>query len=224
MRIDHGPCESEPRVPPHLPRRGAPREFHEGRGRDKAHAVGRVAPDEGPRGEHECRTVREVRPGGPPHDRRQKLLVQAQDVRQAIDEIQHGGTGELRIGATVTAANYLLPEALAAYRHAFPRVRVSLHPSSTGKLLNQIRRNELDVATVGHVPEAGDLHVWGEIRDEIVWVAAPGHPLARGRKQSADRLGEHDVILRESTSDTRVLAEAWARSAGVSLRLLMDMW
>src|SRR5687767_8652205 len=50
----------------------------------------------------------------------ERILLQASDTLQAIEEIEEGVTGELRLGATITAANYFLPEILAAYRKKHP--------------------------------------------------------------------------------------------------------
>jgi len=154
----------------------------------------------------------------------EKMLLQAEDARRALDEIEDGQAGELRVGATITAANYLLPEMLAAYRRKFPRIRLVLGPASSARLLKQLHRNELDLAVVGNVPRDPDLRIWGTIKDEIVMVAPPEHTLAGRRKVPPERIAEQDMILRESASDTRRLVERWANESGISLRVLMNMW
>ena len=151
-------------------------------------------------------------------------LRKAEDARRAVEEIEDGEAGELRLGATVTAANYLLPALLATYRREHPRVRLVLSPASTLRLLKQLRRNELDLAILGHVPRDPDLRMWGVIDDEVVLVSGPEHPLAGCRDVTPERVAAEDMILREPASDTRGMIDRWATGSGVVLRVLMDMW
>lgn len=152
----------------------------------------------------------------------QRILSEARDTVQTMEEIHAGVAGELRLGAT-NSANYVLPEVLSAYHAKHPRVRLVLSPASSEKLVDQLRRNELDLAVVGHVPVDRELRIWGLLEDEIVLFAPRGHPLARQRRVSADRVATEELILREPASDTRKAVELWAQQAGVALRVLMDI-
>lgn len=154
----------------------------------------------------------------------EQILLHADDARQRLLDIESGASGELRVGATVTAANYLFPGLLARYRRRHPGIRLVLRPSSTEKLLAMIRRNELDVAAVGDTLPPENVRTWGFIRDQLVIAAPPDHPLAGRRNVSPERLSREDFILRDPTSGTRRMLEEWARSTGVSLRILMDVW
>jgi DNA-binding transcriptional LysR family regulator len=156
--------------------------------------------------------------------RAERILLEARDALLAMDEIESGVAGELRIGATITAANYVLPEMLAIYRRKYPGVRLVLAPASTPKLLSQVLRNEVDVAVVGQVPVDRDLKVWEVIDDEIVMFAARDHAFAKQRTVSPQALSGQEVILRDGSSDTRKLVELWAQRSGISLHVLMDMW
>lgn len=154
-----------------------------------------------------------------------KILGDIREAVQAVHEIEEGVAGELRLGTTVTVANYLLPQILAAYRREHPHVRVILKPAASTKLLTQLRRNELDLAVAENssVPDP-DLKIWREIDDPIVMVAPPAHKLAGRRSVSPAQIGDEDMILREQGSGSRRLVDEWARVSGISLRILMDMW
>ena len=156
--------------------------------------------------------------------RAERILLEARDVLQTMEEIKAGVAGELRIGATITAANYVLPDLLAAYRRRHPRVRLVMTPGPSPKLVSQVHRNEVDVAVIGHVPADRELTAWHLIDDEIVLFATPSHPLAKRRKAAANALAGEEVILRDPSSDTRKLVDLWAQQAAVPLHVLMDMW
>lgn len=154
----------------------------------------------------------------------EKILLHADDAAKVLGEIEQGAVGELRVGATVTAANYLFPGLLARYRRRFPGVRLLLRPGSSEKLLEMLRRNELDIAAVGEKHAAGETRVRGFIKDELVVATPPDHPLAGRKNVSPHALRSEDFILRDSTSDSRRLFEEWAHSEGISIRGLMDVW
>lgn len=90
----------------------------------------------------------------------QQLLTQANAVLVSIDEIDSvmdayakGGMGTVRIGASLTFAEQVLPNAVAAYAPAHPHVRVHLEIGNTIKLLEGINAHRLDFAIVGKLPE-----------------------------------------------------------------------
>jgi len=154
----------------------------------------------------------------------ERLLLQAEEVHRLVREIEGGESGEVRVGATVSAANYILPEILAAFRRENPRVRLLLQPATSRKLLAFIRHNSLDLAVVDSAPQDVGLRTWGTIRDDIVVVVHPGHPLIGRRKVPLKTIAQQDWILREMASDTRGHIEDWARRKGIVLNVLMDMW
>jgi DNA-binding transcriptional LysR family regulator len=154
----------------------------------------------------------------------EKILLHADDASRVLKEMQGGAAGELRIGATVTAANYLFPGLLAIYRRKYPRVRLVLRPASSEKLLAMVRRNELDIAAIGATLPADEMRVRGYIKDELVIATPPNHPLSRRRELQPAAISGEDFILRDPSSDSRRFFEEWAHSAGISIRVLMDVW
>ena len=154
----------------------------------------------------------------------EKILLHAEDAQRLIDDIEGGVAGDLRIGATVTAANYLLPEPLADFPRAYPRVRLVVRPATGDKLLRRMQQNDIDLAILGRVPKRSDLRLYGTVKDEIVLVSSPSHPLAGRKAVPPDELLAEEFILREPGSDTRRLVAEWVTRKGLALESLMDMW
>ena len=66
-------------------------------------------------------------------------------------------TDALRIGAMESAAVSFLPAILNDYHTAHPDVRLTVSCGTTGKLLERLRKHELDCAFVGGIPQDDDL-------------------------------------------------------------------
>lgn len=153
-----------------------------------------------------------------------RLLRQVQNVRLRLADISEGEAGEIRIGASVSAANTFLPQVLARFRQLNPSVTLSLLPGRTGPLIEKIRNNEVDVAVIGSEVSESDLETCYRVRDELVLVASPTHPLVRKSTVPVAQLTGVEFIFREPGSDSRALVEKWLGEHGVEVRKLMDLW
>lgn len=111
--------------------------------------------------------------------------------------------GELRIGASVTVGNHILPRLLAAY---LPRVGIAppeVTIANTARLSEMLLRYDLDVAFVEGSTHGAALTVEPLWRDCIRVIAAPGHRLADGAAHRVGDLAGETWVLREADSGTR---------------------
>lgn len=128
----------------------------------------------------------------------------------------------LRVAASMTIAEYLLPRWLIALRQERPGTAVSLLAGNSAVVAERLLRGEADLGFVEGlaVPPGLDGAVVGH--DRLVVVAAPGHAWARRRSPlSPERLAATPLVLRERGSGTRqVLDSALASHGGLAEPLL----
>ncbi|MFI6001178.1 LysR family transcriptional regulator [Streptomyces sp. NPDC051366] len=128
----------------------------------------------------------------------------------------------LRVAASMTIAEYLLPGWLIALRGQRPGTAVSLHAGNSAVVAERVLAHEADLGFVEglSVPEGLDSAVIAE--DRLVVAVAPGHAWARRtRGVEAAELAATPLILRERGSGTRqVLDAALAGSGGLAEPLL----
>ncbi|MBP2402014.1 CysJI operon transcriptional activator [Streptomyces netropsis] len=128
----------------------------------------------------------------------------------------------LRVAASMTIAEYLLPGWLIALRTRRPGTAVSLFAGNSSAVAERLLAAEADLGFVEGlaVPPGLDGAVIGH--DRLVVVTAPGHPWARRRTPlDAAELAATPLILRERGSGTRqVLDAALASQGGVAEPLL----
>ena len=125
--------------------------------------------------------------------------------------------GELRLGASTTIAQYLLPPALARFTARFPGVRVSVLSGNSGQIERALADREIDLGMVESVSRRQGLHYTLFRPDELVLVASPGGRYARTESVTPEALCRIPLVLREDGSGTlEVIAAALA---GVGLRL-----
>ncbi|ACG71729.1 ABC transporter-related protein [Anaeromyxobacter sp. K] len=129
-------------------------------------------------------------------------------------EVAPGGT--LRIGASSTPGEHLLPSIVRAFARAYPGTRVSLSLSDSAAVTEAVRAGTLDLGFVGAREEDPSLAYEDVARDEIVLVAAPAlelppEPIAL---EAAVRLPRVD---REPGSGTRAVVEQHLANMGAAL-------
>ncbi|MCX5202323.1 LysR family transcriptional regulator [Streptomyces sp. NBC_00237] len=128
----------------------------------------------------------------------------------------------LRVAASMTIAEYLLPGWLVALQAERPGTAVSLLAGNSATVARQLLEGAADLGFVEGlaVPEGLDGVVVA--RDRLIVVVAPGHAWARrGRVVTAGELAATPLILREEGSGTRqVLDAALAAYGGLATPLL----
>lgn len=128
--------------------------------------------------------------------------------------------GELRLGASTTIAQYLLPAILAKFTTRFPGVTVTLTSGNSGQVEQQLEERSIDLGMVESLSRRHGLHYTPFIPDELVLVVRPGAPYARTESLTLEQLKSAPLVLRENGSGTlEVIASALA-GAGVRLPML----
>jgi DNA-binding transcriptional LysR family regulator len=116
----------------------------------------------------------------------------------------------LRIGASTTIGNYLLPTMVAAYRRDWPEAQVDVQIANTSDIAAAVARLEVDVGLIEGPCREPDVQVLPWREEELVIVCAPDHPLLRehpGRRLGVAALRAVPWLLREPGSGTREAVE-----------------
>ncbi|PBC64942.1 LysR family transcriptional regulator [Streptomyces sp. Tue6028] len=115
----------------------------------------------------------------------------------------------LRVAASMTIAEYLLPGWLIALRAQRPDTAVSLLAGNSAAVAERLLAGEADLGFVEGLSVPVGLDSVVVARDRLIVVTAPGHPWARRRAPlSAGELAATPLILREEGSGTRQVLDA----------------
>lgn len=130
----------------------------------------------------------------------------------------------LRLQASRTVGETVLPEWLAAFRATGLPTRVSVEVTNSEQVLHAIREG---IAEVGFVEgPAGDVRGLRELlmaEDEIRVVVAGTHPWARRQAVPAEVLASEPFLAREAGSGTRAVATERLEAAGVVLTPALEV-
>lgn len=125
----------------------------------------------------------------------QKVLEQADVVKQLAETNKDPLSGPLRLGAIYTIAPYLLPELIPRIHKRAPQMPLLIEENFTAVLSEQLKQGKVDVIVIA-LPfnEAGV--VTQAIYDEPFVVATPkNHPWGKQQAIQANDLSEENLLL-----------------------------
>ncbi|WP_346009847.1 LysR family transcriptional regulator, partial [Pseudonocardia sp. SID8383] len=135
----------------------------------------------------------------------------ALDAAHALDEgvaaLRTDRAARLRVAASVTVAEYLLPRWLVALRAELPGTAVALTSHNTAEVVDDVRSGDADLGFVEGPELPADLDGQVVARDRLVLVVAPDHRWAGRRAVDASRLASTPLVAREPGSGTRDFLE-----------------
>lgn len=110
------------------------------------------------------------------------------DVANALKQLNRWGQGRLRVGASVTACQHLLPAVFRELRRDHERLQLVVESGDMPHLLELLRDHRIDLA-IGVEPDSDThLEVHPLFQDELMFVYSSHHPWAK-----LDTLGKADV-------------------------------
>ncbi|HJQ66451.1 MAG TPA: LysR substrate-binding domain-containing protein, partial [Gemmatimonadales bacterium] len=118
---------------------------------------------------------------------------------------------------------YLLPTALGRFHATYPRIAVSLRIGDTREIENWVVAGVVELGVIGQAPLMPGLVAEPWLQDELVLIAARGHPLARRRRVNPTALRDESYIAREEGSSTRGVSEQYLAQMGITLTPAMEL-
>lgn len=148
----------------------------------------------------------------------------ARDVVVASDRLEAGigalratRNSELRLSASMTIAEYLLPRWLTELAHREPATRVALQVRNSTEVAKDVLAGTADLGFVEGVRVPAGLRGQVVARDELVVVVGRRHPWSRRRRPvRIGDLADAPLVLREPGSGTREALERALARAGTT--------
>jgi DNA-binding transcriptional LysR family regulator len=121
---------------------------------------------------------------------------------------REGNVANLRIGASSSIGNYILPRLIGDFLAAAPDSSLSLNVGNTHEIIDKIRRFEIDVGFVEGPCLDADITTRHWRNDELVICAGVAHPLAKKKSLTPEDLIQARWLMREVGSGTREVVDA----------------
>ena len=111
-----------------------------------------------------------------------KILVEMEHARESLGHLGKWGRGRLRIGASTTACQHLIPPVLREFKESFPGHVITIEPGDTRELVSALLRQRIDLALSLEVDKEPQLEFHPLFTDELQFLVAALHPWAQSRR------------------------------------------
>jgi DNA-binding transcriptional LysR family regulator len=128
--------------------------------------------------------------------------------------------GIIRIGASTTVAQYILPKYLASFRKRFRDISVELVTGNTEHIENYLTAGEIDFGIIEGLSKRKQLRYSKFLKDELVLCTRYGNPLSKKTAISLNDLTGLALVWREHGSGSLEVVNAALKKSGIKIAQL----
>ncbi len=155
----------------------------------------------------------------------EKILREMEAARAGLEHLTKWGHGRLRVGASTTACQHILPTVLREFRQSYPKCVIRIEPGDHGQQLELLRSGHIDLAVVLEPPPQSmtEFTFVPLFQDELQFVVAPLHPWAKAGRAPRESIEAETLVLYNKTSQTFRLVNEYFREEKITLTNFIEL-
>lgn len=153
----------------------------------------------------------------------EKVLLEMDQARANLDSLAKWGHGRLRVGASTTACQHILPTVLREFKQSFPKCAIRIEPGDQPQQIEQLRSGQIDLAIMLEPRGGNEFEFLPLFEDELRFVVAPLHPWAGATRITKEQIAEETLILYNKTSYTFGMIDDHFRREGTLLSNFIEL-
>ncbi|MED3759549.1 LysR family transcriptional regulator [Peribacillus frigoritolerans] len=157
------------------------------------------------------------------YDRAKQMITIYEQTRQDIQEHDKSIKGELKIGASFTIGEYILPSLLIDLQEEYPELELQVIIGNTEEIVQAVRLYKVDIGLIEGQTNEKELSVHPFMQDELFIVSSNNHELANKDVVEITDLHDQAWITREVGSGTREYLNHVIRSNGLKIKSILTI-
>lgn len=153
----------------------------------------------------------------------ERILRDMRDARTGLEEIGAWGKGRLRVGASVTTCQYMLPTVLREFRQSFPECALRIEPGDGPLMVELLAGNQIDLALMLEPGKEDGLEFRRLFSDELRILVSPMHAWARAGRVLAESFSSETLIVYNKGSFSNELLSRHLEAASLKLGEKMEL-
>jgi DNA-binding transcriptional LysR family regulator len=145
---------------------------------------------------------------------------QSQRVIAQLATLEGQSGGQLKLAASTTVAQYVLPRILGLFLKQNPRVELSVKSGNTEEVTAWVVSGEAGLGLIEGPPTKKEVAIDPFLEDRLLLIVARSHPWAATASVPLAMLETEPILMREQGSGTRHVIERALKRAGLRLNQL----
>ena len=134
-----------------------------------------------------------------------------------MNALQQNATGELRIGASTTISQYIMPEIIANFHRQHSDIRVTMLSGNSREVEAALAADKIDIGMVEGNIRQPQLKYTPFMDDELVAIVRTGNPSVPNETITLDQLKQQPIVIREFGSGTLDVIRLALKKHGINL-------
>lgn len=153
----------------------------------------------------------------------ERVFYEIEQAEAALRDLNGLQLGKLTIGSLLTCVSYLLPPAIARFKHLYPNVDLSVQGLRNGDIKKGVLENGLDMG-ISFLPiENADIASIPLFREELSLAVPANHPLANEEVVEMAALEHVPTVLLPGNYFLRQLIDSYCAELGITLQPTLEM-
>ena len=152
----------------------------------------------------------------------QKILSEMSQARESLRQLGKWGRARLRVGASTTACQYILPAVLREFKESFPQCLINVEPGDTPEAIALLRENRIDLALALQPKNEEKMEFVPLFTDELVFLMSPVHPWAAAGRVTREEIPRQYYVLYNKNSYTFRMVEEYFHADDMVLNTVME--
>ena len=151
-----------------------------------------------------------------------RVFDDIRETTERLSETQQKLSGTIRLVGGMTVSIYVFPALLKEFQRLHPDVDVKVMTGPADRLVRRLRAGTVDLGLLTLPVSEPDLITQPVMREDLLLVTYPGHPLTQKKKIETSDLNKLPFILYEPGSNTRRVIDEFFVREQVSPRIVME--
>jgi LysR family transcriptional regulator, low CO2-responsive transcriptional regulator len=153
----------------------------------------------------------------------EKILSEMEAARESLGHLGKWGKGRLRLGASTTACQHIIPPVLREFKESFPQYALSLQPNDTRGMITDLLQHRIDLALSLDPGNEPQLEFHPLFTDELFFLVSAQHPWIQTGRITRGEIPKQSFILYSKNSVTFRLVEDYFRHEEMVLNTVIEV-
>ena len=155
----------------------------------------------------------------------EKILREMEAARAGLEDLTKWGQARLRVGASTTACQHILPTVLREFRQSYPKCVIRIEPGDHGQQIELLHGGHIDLAIILEPPGKGATEITFVplFEDELCYVVAPSHAWATLGRVPRETIEAETLVLYNKSSHTFRLVSEYFREEKITLSNTIEL-
>jgi LysR family transcriptional regulator, low CO2-responsive transcriptional regulator len=153
----------------------------------------------------------------------EEILKRMEKARAGVTKLSQWGSSRLRVCASTTACQYILPDVIRDFQKTFPKVQLNIEPGDTTEAVDLLDQRSIDCAICLEPNREERFEFRPLFSDELLFLVGAEHPWARQGRVERNEIPDQNYVLYNKGTYTFELIEKYFRDEHIALNTVIEL-